>query len=302
MRKVVIAGGSGFIGTAASELLVKLGYDVVVLSRTGKADKGARGVVWNGATAGPWTEEIEGAFAVVNLTGASIAQKWTPEAKDEILQSRVRSTQAIGQAIQAAKDKPKVWINGSAVGYYGNRGSDELTEASTPGKKKDFVVDTTVAWEATCDRYETPGVRRIKLRTGLVLGNEGGPFPPLLAVTKKFLGGHHGRGDQFMSWIHIQDMARLIVFCIEGSLEGPVNATAPEPCTNRFFMAAMRGIAGRPWCPGVPAFVLKVASWFGAPDPSLLLHGQRVMPKAVREAGFRFNFEELREALVNLIK
>lgn len=302
MRKVVLAGGSGFIGGQLTDLLVKLGYPVVVLSRGNNAPRGATLATWDGVHVGPWIEEIEGAHAVINLSGATISQKWTPESKAEILQSRVLSTKAIGMALETVKAKPAVWINGSATGYYGNRKGEALTEDSTPGPKGHFLVDTCVAWEAIVDGFELPEIRKVKLRTGLVLGREGGIFPPFFNLTRMFLGGHHGSGDQFMSWIHVEDMIRLIVHCMESEVTGPINATAPSPCDNRFFMASLRGVVGRPWSPPVPGFMLKIANWFGAPDPSLLLEGQKVLPEKAKETGFRFHFEEVREALIDLVK
>jgi len=302
MRKVVIAGGTGFVGVRLTELLIKLGYQVITLSRSNKAPAGATAAQWDGIHVGPWAEELDGAFAVINLSGSPISQKWTPEIRAEILQSRVQSTQAIGKALEATKNRPSVWINGSATGFYGNRQSEEITEKSGPGRKGHFLVDTCVAWEAVVDAFDLPDVRKVKLRTGLVLGREGGVFPPLLKLTNYFLGGHHGSGDQFMSWIHNEDMARIFIHCLEGDFQGPVNATAPNPCNNRFFMASMRGIVGRPWSPPAPKFALKIANWFGAPDPSLLLEGQKVRPTKLQDNGFKFHYEQIREALVDLIQ
>lgn len=302
MNKVVIAGGSGFLGEAISHALLQKGFEVVILSRSGKASNGARGVTWDAKTVGTWATELEGAKCVLNLTGSSIAQKWTKPVQDEILASRVLSTRGIGQAIAAAQTKPALWINSSAVGYYGNRGDAELTEASDPGPKGHFVVDTAVAWEATVDEFDLPGVRTVKLRTGLPLGLKGGVLPPFLTLTKFFLGGHQGSGDQFMSWIHLDDFVRLVEFLMDHPIEGPVNAVAPNPVSNRYFMAALRGVVGRPWSPPVPAFMLSLANMFGAPDPSLLLEGQRVLPTKVAQAGFDFRFPEIREAFVDLVR
>lgn len=302
MKKVVIAGGSGFIGDALTHLLAQKGYEVVVLSRSGKAPQGARGVPWDAKSTGPWTSELEGAAGVINLAGSSIAKKWSKEVKDEVLASRVLSTRAIGEAFEGLADKPPVWINGSATGFYGNRGDTELKEDAEPGPKGHFLVDTVVAWEATMDEFDMSGLRRVKLRIGLPLGLKGGVFPPFLNLTKFFLGGHHGSGDQFMSWLHIDDLTRIALLALEGDIEGPVNAVGPNPVSNRYFMAALRGVVGRPWSPPVPAFALEIANWFGAPDPSLLLEGQKVLPAKLQPSGFEFRFNELREALVDLVK
>lgn len=302
MPKVVVAGGSGFVGGALVSLLVQLKYDVVVLSRQGLASAGARGVAWDGVTVGAWSDKVDGADAIVNLTGSPISRKWTKEARNEILTSRVRSTEALGKAVLAATSKPKVWVNASAVGFYGDRGAEELNELSGPGRRGSFLVDTCVAWEATFDRCETcPETRKTKVRIGVVLGRTGGALPPLARLARYFLGGHLGSGAQYVSWIHIKDLARLLVHTIESDMGPVVNATAPAPVSNRFFMATLRGLLGRPWAPPVPAFALEVANWFGAPDPALVLESQRVLPNVAREAGFRFEYEDLRDAMQSLL-
>lgn len=300
MSHVVIAGGTGLVGRELTAMLTRLGYSVVVLSRSGNAPVGARGETWDGATEGPWCATLENAAAVINLAGTPISVKWDRDAKNAILQSRVASTEVIGRALSKAAAPPPVWINASAVGYYGDRADEVLTESSAPGKRRDFLVDTCVAWEASMDQAPTT-VRKVKLRTGIVLAKDGGALPPLAKLTRFFLGGPVGAGDQFVSWIHIKDLVRLIVHVIEKPVEGAVNGVAPHPATNRFLMATMRGVIGRPWAPPVPAFALRLANMFGAPDPSLLLYSQRVEPRAALDSGFTFEFDDLRDALRDLL-
>lgn len=301
MSHVVIAGGTGLIGEELTAQLTRLGYSVVCLTRSTEAPTGARPEIWDGANFGTWQLAVDGAAAVINLAGSPISVKWTREARNTILQSRVASTQILGRAIAEAKNPPPVWINGSAVGYYGDRGDELLTETSEPGKRRDFLVDTCVAWEASMDRAEVGDVRKVMLRTGIVLSDDGGALPPLANLTRWFLGGHQGPGTQYVSWIHIKDMARTIIYCMLNPLSGPVNAVGPNPCTNRFFMATLRGVIGRPWAPPVPEFALKLANLFGAPDPALLLYSQRVEPRVLLESGFQFEFDELRDALRGLV-
>lgn len=302
MAKVIIAGGTGFVGGHLTKRLKDGGHEVSILSRKGPVPVGVTSVPWDGVHVGPWMDELEGADAVINLSGSSISQKWTPEARTNILQSRVQSTQAIGRALESVKNPPKVWVNASAIGFYGDRGDTELSEASTPGRKGHFLVDTGVAWEAIAEGFRIPNVRLVLLRTGIVLGKDGGAFPPLLKLTRFFLGGHHGSGDQYMSWIHIDDLVHAYIFAIESELEGPVNATCPDPCSNRYFMAALRAVVGRPWAPPAPVFLLKLANMLGAPDPSLLTDSMRVLPKKLEAAGFKHQFPALREALTDLTK
>lgn len=302
MNQVVIAGGTGLIGSELTKQLTKLGYAVTALSRSGDAPTGAQSEAWDGANLGTWQLALEGAAAVVNLSGSPIAVKWTKENRNRILQSRVSSTQVLGRAIAEAKEPPPVWINGSAVGYYGDRGDELLTEASEPGKRRDFLVDTAVAWEAVFDQAEVGDCRKVTLRTGIVLSEQGGALEPLANFTQWFLGGHHGTGSQFMSWIHIRDIARMIIYAIEHPLTGPINAVNPHPCTNRFFMATLRGVMARPWAPPVPEWALRLATLFGAPDPSLLLASQRVEPRAALAAGFQFEHDDLGVALRSLME
>lgn len=302
-KKVVIAGGSGFIGSALCKLFHDKGYEVVVLSRSGKAPAYAKAARWDGRSVGEWKSELDGCDVVVNLAGDNIAQHWTKESKTRILESRVESSRAIADAIHGVQSKPKVWINGSAIGYYGNRGDEELTEQSAPGKKGDFLVDTCVAWEATATQPDTEGTRKAILRTGLVLGRGGGTFEPLYNLTKWFLGGHAGSGDQIMSWIHIEDLCRMILAVAEGEITSPiVNGVAPAPVSNEFFMATMRAVLHRPGALPIPAFFLKLVSQLGGPEASLLLEGQRVLPKAAMDAGFSFRYPSLKEAIEDLVK
>lgn len=300
--KVVIAGGSGFIGHALIKHFQDLGYEAVVLSRSPSTDPVARIVAWDGETVGEWAKELEGAKAVINLSGESIVKHWSKEAKARILTSRVQSTRAIGQAIPQCAAKPDVWINASAIGYYGDRGGEELTEDSKPGPRGHFLVDTCVAWEQMVHESEVGSTRKVILRTGIVLGRGGGTFEPLYKLTKFFLGGHHGNGSQFMSWLHLEDLVRLFEHCAEHPIEGVVNATAPNPVTNQFLMASLRAVVGRPWSPPVPAFALKLVSMIGGPEASLLLEGQRVLPKRALQEGFAFKYTEVTDALRQLVK
>jgi uncharacterized protein (TIGR01777 family) len=300
MKKVILAGGSGMIGRELCALLVRLDYEVVILSRSNNAPAGARAVVWDAQSPGDWVDELEGATAIVNLVGEPISVKWTKESKLEILQSRLRSAQVIAAAIGKCAEPPKVWVNASAVGFYGNRGATELTEESGAGPRRDFIVDTCFAWENVVANATVPSTRKVIARFGIVLGRDGGMLPPMLKLAKWFLGGQVGPGTQYISWVHVKDLVRLVVFAIERETPPIINVTSPTPSTNRFFMGVLRAMVGRPWAPPVPAFGLKIANWFGAPDPSLLLNGQRVLPAAALEAGFTFEFDDLRDAVRNL--
>jgi uncharacterized protein (TIGR01777 family) len=270
----VVAGASGLIGSALSRALRDRGDEVVALPRLGRA---------------PWS--VEGADAVVNLAGASVAGKrWSPEYKQEILQSRVLSTRALVEAIRAAQRKPRVLVNASAVGYYGGRGDEVLDESSGPGD--DFLADVCQQWEAEARRTE---VRSAQVRTGVVLSAQGGALGSMLPPFKSFVGGPVGSGKQWFPWIHLADEVAGLLFCIDDArMSGPVNFVAPGIVTMKDFAKALGRALHRPsWAP-VPAAALKLLLGEFA---SALLEGQRAVPKKLLDAGFRFQFTEVSSAL-----
>lgn len=298
--RVVIAGGNGFIGSALAPHLASKGYEVVLLVRELSARTDFRESLWDGKTVGAWANDLNESVAVINLSGASVSKHWSEDRKLRILQSRVDSTEAIGKAILGCEAPPRVWLNASATGYYGNRFDEVLSERAGPGRKGDFLVDTCVAWEYTCERFDLPNTRKAWLRTGIVLGRGSGAFEPLRKITKFFLGGQIGNGQQFISWIHIEDLNRMYAWAVEAEVSGAINATAPDPVRNAFFMATLRAVLNRPWSPPVPAFLLKLVGALGGPEASLLLEGQQVMPEVAKEHGFEFRYPVLRDALVSL--
>lgn len=300
LGRVVMAGGSGFIGRALCSALQPVARDIVVLTRSPRGSlAGVREAIWDGGADGPWMAEVDGADAVVNLSGESVSQRVTPETRQRMVASRVETTQAIARALQAAKAPAGVWLNASGAGIYGDRGDEPLTEASTLGEEG-FLVHLAKAWEGATK--EAPGETRVILaRIGMVLGRDGGAFPVLMKVTRAFAGGALGTGRQWVSWIHVEDLARLLVFAIESSLRGPLNAVAPEPARNADFMAELRRAAGRPWAPPVPSFALRIAGAFGGPDPELPLQSQRALPRSALDAGFGFKFPTLPTAIADLM-
>lgn len=299
MPKVVIAGGTGFIGRALVADYVGSGWEVVLLSRSGSRNSEIRTVAWDGKRPGEWVREFEGADVVINLSGAPIDQVWSDPAKAEILRSRVDSTQAIGAALVDLKNPPKVWINSSAIGWYGDTEAFEVSEASPAGKG--FLAETCVAWEAAVDQFTSP-IRKVKMRTGVVLGRGGGALEPLIKLTRLGLGGSAGSGRQFISWIHLQDLLDLYRWVgDEPEIQGPVNATSPNPVTNAVFMHELRSVCHRPWSPPVPAFMLRIGARAIGTEPDLILISQRVAPQIAEAHDFPFRFPTLREALKNLI-
>ncbi len=296
--KIVVAGASGFLGKA---LIASLkGHEVIALVRHGEPVPGAVPVVWNGLKIGPWEEHVDGADAVINLAGAPVTKRWTDEYKKEIKESRVQSTYVLGQAIEGAEKPPKVWINASAVGYYGSRGAEMLDEGSSAGT--DFLAEVCQAWENALAAETLPNTRRVALRTGIVLGKGGGALQPMLKATKLFLGGRIGDGHQWMPWIHLDDYTGMVHWLLDHDVQGPVNACGIAPCINETFMANLRKVVGRPPAPPVPTFALNLMGKLTGPEPEVALASARVMPKAAQSAGFKWKHPALEEALRSIVR
>lgn len=305
--RVIITGGSGLIGTALTERLLADGHEVIILSRSPEKHtfpEGAKGVEWDGKTAGNWYTHINEDTAMVHLAGASIAgdglipSRWTDKRKETIRQSRVQSGQAVVAGIKAAEHKPKLLIQASAVGYYGPCGPEVITESSPAGN--DFLASVCVEWEKSTKPVSAMGVRRIIIRTGLVLNLEDGPLPILLLQYKLFAGGKLGDGRQYWPWIHIDDEINAIAYLLEHeTAEGPYNLSAPNPVTNNEFGKALGQVLKRPHLIPAPAFALKLALGEIA---TLVLDGQRAIPKRLQEAGYTFKFTDVKAALADLLK
>ncbi|MFZ4507210.1 MAG: TIGR01777 family oxidoreductase [Fimbriimonas sp.] len=295
--RVVIAGGSGFIGHALGAAL-RASYDVVVLSRSGRGGDGVRAAKWDGATLGDWRKEVDGAFAVINLSGESITLPWTDENKKRIVDSRVNSTAVLREAILASAEPPQVWINGSAVGFYGDTGETVADESSRAGT--DFLSTTCLAWEGAVEP-NPPQTRVVLLRTGFVLGKDGGAFPLLLKLTRAFIGGAVGSGQQWVPWVHVDDLVGLFVWALTAEVSGPVNGCAPQPVRNSELMGTLRKVVGRPWVPPAPAFALGLLSKFGGPEAAPALVSSRAVPAVALRAGFVFRFTYLATAMRSLV-
>jgi uncharacterized protein (TIGR01777 family) len=295
--KIVIAGGTGFLGRPLTALLTAGGHDVVVLTRTrSDADSGARAVRWSpDGGAGAWAAEIDGADAVVNLAGESIAgRRWSPSHKQRIRDSRVGATRSLATAITRASRPPRVFASGSAVGYYGPHGAELVTEDTPPGV--DFLASVCVEWETEAARAAGPGTRVVYLRTGLVLERDGGALPQMLPPFKFGAGGPVGSGRQYWPWIHRADWVRLVQWSIESAgVAGPLNAAAPEPVTNAEFARALGRALHRPAVLPAPAFALRLL--LGEMADALLLSGQRAIPANPQRLGFAFKYPNLDAAL-----
>ena len=294
--KLVITGGTGFIGSALCARLLELGHFLILFTRapapaTASANK--KWLTWNPRSSGSWEQAIEGVDGVINLAGEPIARRWTEKQKEKIASSRIGTTRALVTVIGKAKEKPKFLINGSAVGYYGPRGNETLTEEAGPGS--DFLSRVCSAWENEAKRAEDYGARVITLRTGIVLGKGGGALAKMLLPFKLFVGGPLGSGEQWMSWIQLEDVIGLILFLLEHpDARGAINVTAPNPVTMNEFCKSLGDVLNRPsWAP-VPAFALRLLLGEMA---DMLLTGQRVLPAQAQKLGYTFKYPTLREAL-----
>ena len=300
--KIVVTGGTGFIGSSLLEALLKRGDQLVVLTRNPKKAQTNSKITyaaWNPDAEETIVREIDGADAVINLAGEPlIGKRWNAEQKEKILTSRVHATQMVANSIKKAAIKPKVLINASAVGYYGSRNNESLTEASSAGSG--FLTDICKAWEAHAIRIEDFDVRVIRLRIGVVLDKTGGALKLMLPAFRMFAGGWLGNGNQWMSWISREDLIRLILFSLDHeSVKGAINAVAPQPVTNKAFSLVLAQMLKRPCFAPVPAFVLKLLL---GEMSEVLLGSQRVIPKKTLEAGFTYHQAEIRNALETILR
>lgn len=305
-RKVILAGGSGFIGSAVARHLAAEGWDVVILTRGSKTvlDRvvGARPVAWDGTGVGAWTSELEGAQAIVNLAGASVNAVPTERNRQKILQSRLAAVRALGEALARTAQRPAAWIQGSAVGYYGPHGDEPCTEDTAPGN--DFLAQVCREWEAAFAASCPGDVRPVVLRFGMVLGRTGGAFPLLARLARAGLGGTAGHGRQGISWVHVDDVVQIITRALAPpDLRGAYNVCAPQPLPNADFMRALRAAVHRPWSPPAPAFMVRLgARYLLRTNPDLVLDGQFAVPRRLEAAGYQFRFPALAPALADLVK
>ena len=244
---------------------------------------------------------LDGADAVVNLTGKSINCRHTPENLREIISSRVKSVNALAAALAQVKTPPRVWVQASATGFYGDTKENLCDENSPAGN--DSLAGICQKWEAAFDSVVAPATRKVTLRIGFVLGREAGALPVLSKLTKFFLGGAVGNGRQFISWIHLADLVQIFLAAIENEkLAGTFNAVAPQPVTNADFMRELRRVLDRPWSPPAPVFAVKAGSWLLGTEASLALVSQRCSSQKIQATGFGFQFSEVRAALENLCR
>ena len=305
--KVAITGATGFVGSRLVEKLTEMGHQVVVFSRD--PDKAQRVfplsaypkikiIGYTPLEPGSWQDAIAGCEGVVNLAGTAIAdERWTPERKQDILDSRIKLTENLVQAITAANPKPSVLVNASAIGYYGT--SETATFDETSNKGDDFLAQVCQGWETAAEKVKETGTRLAIIRIGIVLGMEGGALAKMLTPFKLFAGGPLGDGNQWFSWIHRDDLVNLIIYSLTHSeVEGVLNGTAPNPVRMAEFCQVLGTIMNRPsWLP-VPSFALEALLGDAA---QLVLEGQQVLPKRPQELSFQYQYSTVDQALKEIL-
>jgi len=295
--KIVITGSSGLIGTALIASLTEAGHRVTRLVRSQpRAEAGE--AHWDPAAGEMDATALEGQDAVVNLAGATIAERWTAAKKARIRDSRIQGTRLLCDALAHLQQLPAVLVNASAIGYYGDRGAERLTEDSPPGSG--FLADVCREWEGATAAAAQAGVRVVCLRTGVVLSARGGALAKMLPPFRLGLGGRIGSGTQFMSWIALDDLVGIVRHALATpTLAGPVNAVAPNPVTNQEFTTTLGKVLGRPTPFPVPAFAMRLA--FGQMADELLLGSARVEPQRIAASGYSFRFPNLEAALRHVL-
>jgi uncharacterized protein (TIGR01777 family) len=302
-RKVVVTGASGMVGSALCNALLDLGDHVVGLSRdpekSGQAQPAVEWFGWESTRERPPAEALDGADAVIHLAGEPINQRWNDEVKDRIARSRIKSTKNMAEAISTSDSPPSVFLSGSAIGYYGDRGDELLYEDAGPGD--DFLAGVVVEWEAAADTVTGVDTRVAKIRTGHVLDRTGGLLGELLTPFKMGIGGPIGSGKQYMSWIHRDDEVGILLWALENEAAvGPINATAPDPVTNKEFARKLGKAVSRPALMPIPGFAVDVLR--GSEFGSVLREGQRVYPRLATENGYEFKQPDLAGAFANLLR
>ena len=292
--KVAVAGANGLIGSNLVRALRARGDEVVPLVRSPRNPGEVR---WDPKAGGEWTRALDGVDGVVNLAGANVGGKrWSEDYKKEIRESRLQATRALVEGMRSASRRPGVFVSASAVGYYGGRGDEEVTESTPPGR--DFLAEVCKAWEGEAAHAEQLGVRTVLLRTGVVLDGNDGALKKMVPPFKAFVGGPIGSGRQWVPWIHIGDEVGLILWALDGTVRGPVDATAPKPARMQDFARALGRALGRPSLLPVPAFALRLAIGGMA---EVLLEGQRALPRKALEGGYRFQFDDLERAFRDVL-
>lgn len=299
--KVFITGGSGFLGTNLTKFLVDRGFEVTIMARN--PEKGprlplnVRKIAADSMKPGSWQDEVASHDVLINLAGVSVFHRWDESYKKLLRDSRILTTRNLVDAVPSGADKKVTLISASGAGYYGFGQDEKFDESASPGS--DYLARLAYDWENEALKADTKGTRVARIRIGIILGRDGGALHQMTLPFRFFVGGQIGDGKQWISWIHIDDICRAILFVIENeTISGPVNLTAPSPARNSELSKAISQILRRPAFVPAPAFMMKVAL---GEFSSYVLNGQRVIPKVLLEKGFKFDHPTIRSALEDLL-
>ncbi|MCP4440666.1 MAG: TIGR01777 family protein [Aureispira sp.] len=306
MKKMIIPGGSGFLGLYLARYLSLRGWESIILSRkeTESEYDNIRYVQWDGKTLGDWKKEFEGADAVVNMAGRTVNCRYTEENKRQIMDSRVDSTKVLGEAIAACQNPPKLWVNSStATIYKDTRGDQPANDEYNGVLGDDFSMNVAKTWEKTFNEAKVQSsVRKVALRTAIVLGRDGGAMGPILNLVSVGLGGKQGPGTQWVSWVHVEDFSRIIEFLVEKEeVEGIINCAAPNPELNKNFMRKLRYVYRRWFGFPLPTFLLKFGAILIRTEVELVLKSRKAVSKRLAELGFEFKYKKVEDAFEQIV-
>ncbi len=297
IRKILIAGGTGFLGRALEKFFLKKGDEVYILTRNPQKKNE---VYWDAKELGEWVDYIEWANVLINLTGKSVDCRYTEKNRSEIRSSRIESTQVLAKAIKVAKQKPEVWLNSSSATIYVHAETQKMTE-DTGVIGDDFSMNVCKDWEKTFFNDQLSQTRRVALRTSIVLGKDGGAYPVLRKLTRFFLGGAQGNGKQFLSWIHIEAFCKAVNFIVNNQqIVGPINVVSPKAVSNEKFMKLLRKSLKRPFGINQPKWLLELGAKVVKTETELLLKSRNVFPERLLDLGFKFEYNAADYSLKNL--
>ncbi|AYZ35005.1 TIGR01777 family protein [Chryseobacterium indologenes] len=295
--KIIIAGGTGFLGENLEKYFTEKGNRVYILTRKPRRENE---IYWNAKTVGEWQNILENADVLINLTGKSVDCRYNEKNKQEIYSSRIESTKVLQKAIDSCSQKPKIWMNASSATIY-VYSEKHLNTEENGMIGDDFSMNICKSWEKEFFTTKNEEVRKVALRTSIVLGNNGGAFPKLKMITKLGLGGKQGRGNQMVSWIHIDDFCRAVEWVISHQdLTGAINVTAPDPISNEAMMRKLRKQVNAPIALNTPVWQLEIASVLMGTETELLLKSRNVFPGKLLESGFQFSYETFDIAVLKL--
>ncbi|WP_281846972.1 TIGR01777 family oxidoreductase [Olleya namhaensis] len=298
MKKIIIAGGTGFLGQVLKTHFTKQNYIVLILSRNPKSENE---IYWNGTELGDWTRNLENADALINLSGKSVDCRYTDKNKKAIYNSRIDTTNLLGLAVNLCDNPPKYWFNSSTATIY--KGSLDTPNTEQNGIiGDDFSMNIAKSWEQTFNAITTPKTKKVILRTSIVLGKNGGAIIPLKQLTRFGLGGKQASGQQKVSWIHEDDFTSAIQFLMEQKLEGVFNLCVPQPTDNKTLMQSLRHVLKVPFGISHPLWLLKLGAFFIGTETELVTKSRNVLPEKLLQHGFIFKFENIKTALENVLK